>query len=130
MKHPTIHSLFLVFAMLSITGNAYAFGLGLGKSGGKFDYEACGKIIEGKTTWQEAEKMLDGEPISTGKSGSHFYRLYSYEKGGALGLSKLGIGASAGKAVNYKCHVTHNKAGIVTLIDMQEIAVGSNGVGL
>ena len=104
--------------------------LGGGVSGNKFKYEACGKIVEGKTTYQEAEKMLEGEPISTGKTTAGFFRHYQYEKQGGIGLRTFGIGVGGSKAKSYKCFVVHNASGVITMVDMQETGVDGTSTGL
>jgi len=109
------------------TGNAINFGGS--KSGKKFDYEACGKIVEGQMTYEEAEELLAGEPTVTGKSGDLFYRKYYYEKGNVISLSKLGIGGSQGKAMVYECVVLHNKKGIVTSVNMTQAEGGGSSAG-
>ncbi|GAB5415188.1 MAG: hypothetical protein Cons2KO_27910 [Congregibacter sp.] len=101
--------------------------LGGGVSGNKFDYAACAKIVEGKTHYEEAEKMLGGEPISTGKNVAGFFRHYQFEKQGGLGIRKFGIGIGGSKAKSYKCFVIHNADGVITAVDMQELGVdGAN----
>ncbi len=124
-----IHLLIIITACL-VSSNANAFGLGGGKSGKKFDYEACGKIREGKTTYQQAEKMLGAKPLTTGKNGSLFYPKYYYEKHGGLGLSKLGIKVGSVKGVSYECVVLHNRKGVVTTVNMQETDISANSGGL
>ena len=117
-----------IMALLSFDTNA--FGLGGGVSGNKFDYDACAKIVEGKTSYQEAEKLLGAQPISTGKTPAGFFRHYHYEKQGGLGLGKFGINIGGSKAISYKCFVSHNRAGLVTSVDMQQIEVGAGNAGL
>ena len=122
--------LILIFCLsIGVMLNANALSLGGSKSGKKFNYEACGKIVEGKMTYQEAEKILKGKPMVTGKSGKLFYRKYYYEKGSTLGLSKLGLGASQGKSISYECVVLHNNKGVVTGVDMTKGEGGGSGVG-
>lgn len=104
--------------------------LGGGVSGNKFDYAACAKIKEGKTSYQEAETLLGGEPISTGKSAAGFFRHYQYEKQGGLGIRKFGIGIGGSKAKSFKCFVIHNADGIITAVDMQEIGVDGANSGI
>ena len=109
------------------SGQAAAI-LGGGKSGNEFDYEACGKIVEGKTTYQEAEELLGAEPISTGKNPVGFFRHYQFEKQGGLAVRAFGMNVGGSKAKSYKCFVIHDRDGIVTSVDMQEIGVdGSSG---
>ncbi|MEM7691535.1 MAG: hypothetical protein AAF194_03695 [Pseudomonadota bacterium] len=104
--------------------------LGGGKSGNKFDYEACGKIVEGKTSYQEAEKMLGAEPISTGKNPVGFFRHYQYEKQGGLAVRAFGMNVGGSKAKSYKCFVIHNADGIITSVDMQATGVDGANTGL
>ncbi|MEO0436965.1 MAG: hypothetical protein AAF098_08660 [Pseudomonadota bacterium] len=104
--------------------------LGGGKSGNKFDYEACGKIVEGKTTYQEAEKMLGAEPISTGKNPVGFFRHYQYEKQGGLAVRAFGMNVGGSKAKSYKCFVIHNADGVITSVDMQATGVDGANTGL
>lgn len=116
----------LSVAMAGYSSGAAAI-LGGGVSGNEFDYEACGKIVEGKTTYQDAEKMLAGEPISTGKTAAGFFRHYQYEKSGGVSLRTFGIGVGGSKAKSYKCFVIHNADGVITSVDMQELGVdGAN----
>ena len=104
--------------------------LGGGKSGNKFDYEACGKIVEGKTSYQEAENMLGSEPISTGKNPVGFFRHYQYEKQGGLAVRAFGMNVGGSKAKSYKCFVIHNADGIITSVDMQATGVDGANTGL
>ncbi len=128
MQKTVFSSLLAVFITVGSTGANALFGAG--SSGNKFDYEACGKIIEGKTSFQQAQKMLGAEPISTGKQGALYFRHYQYEKQGGLGLSSFGISVGGSKATSYKCFVLHNKNGIIQSVDMQEIGVGNNNSGI
>lgn len=104
--------------------------LGGGVSGNKFKYEACAKIVEGETTYEEAESMLEGEPISTGKTAAGFFRHYQYEKQGGIGLRTFGIGVGGSKTKSYKCFVVHNAKGVITSVDMQELGVGGTSSDL
>ena len=104
--------------------------LGGGKSGNEFNYEACAKIKEGETTYQEAEEMLEGEPISTGKSAAGFFRHYQFEQSGGLSLRSFGVSVGGSKGKSYKCFLIHNSDGIVTAVDMQEIGVDGSSTGI
>lgn len=107
--------------------SAHAIGLGGSKSGKKFNYEACGKIVEGKTTLKEAQKMLKGKPVGSGKSAGRHYVTYSYTKGGGIGLGKFGVGLGGGKGWQYQCTLTHTAEGRILSVDMQKIETGSTG---
>jgi hypothetical protein len=126
-----MHKLLLTAATLLIfSSSAHSIGLGGSKSGKKFNYEACAKIEEGKTNIDQAEKMLKGKPVTTGKSAGRFYRSYQFTKGGGLGIGGFGVRLGKGKAVQYTCTVTHNKAGTVLSVDMQQVDVGSSSAGI
>lgn len=126
----SIHSAMMCAVLAGSYSLPAAAIFGGGVSGNKFDYEACGKIVEGKTTYQEAEKLLGAEPISTGKNGAGFFRHYQYDKEGGLGLSKFGVSIGGSQAKSYKCFLIHNAAGVVTSVDMQELGVGGGNTGI
>ncbi len=117
-------------AAMVFSTSAQAIGLGGSKSGKKFNYEACGKIVEGKTTLDEAKKMLKGKPVSTGKQGGRHYTSYSFTKGGGVGVGGFGVRLGSGKAVQYTCTLTHNSEGRILTVDMQQIDTGSQGAGI
>lgn len=113
-----------------ISTTAQAISLGGSKSGKKFDYEACGDIVEGKTQASELDKLLKSEPVTTGKQGKLFFRSYTYTKGGGLGgIGAFGVSLGKNKAVQYRCTVTHNKAGTVFSVDMEKSDVGGSSGG-
>lgn len=120
----------LIGATLSAYSASSAALLGGGKSGNEFNYEACARIVEGKTTYQEAEKMLGAEPISTGKNPVGFFRHYQYEKQGGLAVRAFGMNLGGSKARSYKCFLVHNADGIVVSVDMQEIGVDGANSGI
>ena len=120
----------IAVAGLVFSTSAQAIGLGGSKSGKKFNYEACGEIVEGKTTVEEAKKMLKGKPIGSGKSAGRHYLTYSYTKGGGIGLGKFGVGVGSGKAWQYRCTIHHNAEGRILSVDMQKIESGSTGAGI
>lgn len=122
----------IAVALLGIffTGSAHAIGLGGSKSGKKFNYEACGKIVEGKTTLEEAKKMLKGKPVSTGKNAGRHYSTYQYTKGGGLGVGAFGVRLSGGKAIQYQCTLTHNSEGRILSVDMNQTEIGTQGAGI
>ena len=120
----------LIGASLSAYSASSAALLGGGKSGNEFNYEACARIVEGKTTYQEAEKLLGAEPISTGKNPVGFFRHYQYEKQGGLAVRAFGMSLGGSKAKSYKCFLVHNADGIVVSVDMQEIGVDGANWGI
>ncbi|GAB5452496.1 MAG: hypothetical protein Hals2KO_28240 [Halioglobus sp.] len=125
---------FLIAVCLPIglaSTSAQAISLGGQNSGKKFDYEACGKIVEGKTKAADLDSILKGEPVTTGKQAGRFIRSYQYTKGGVLsGVGAFGISLGGNKATQFSCTVTHNSAGIVLTVDMQKVEVGSSGAGI
>ena len=120
----------MLAVLLSVYSVESAALLGGGKSGNKFNYEACGKIVEGKTTYKEAEKMLGAEPSSTGKNPVGFFRHYQYQKQGGLAVRAFGMNVGGSKAKSYKCFVIHNADGVITSVDMQEVGVDGANSGL
>lgn len=121
----------LSLLLLMMSTSSHAISLGGQKSGKKFDYEACGEIVEGKTQSADLDKLLKSEPVTTGKQGNRFYRSYNYTKGSALsGIGAFGVNLGGNKGVQYTCTVTHNKAGTVLSVDMQKVEVGSSGAGI
>lgn len=120
----------ITIAGLVFSSSVHAIGLSGSKSGKKFDYEACGEIVEGKTTLDEAKKMLKGKPVGSGKSAGRHHTIYRYTKGGGLGVGGFGVRLGGGKAVQYRCTLTHNSAGLILSVDMQKIDTGSQGAGL
>jgi hypothetical protein len=118
-----------IAALISLPTHA-VFGLGGGESGAEFNYEACARIVEGKTTYQEAEALLGAEPISTGKNAVGFFRLYQYEKQGGGGISAFGVNVGGVKAKSYKCYVVHNNEDVIVSVDMEAIGADSKRGGL
>lgn len=135
LRSSSSRHLVAAFVLTGMTGvmplPAYAIlGLGGGESGEKFNYEACAEIVEGETTYQEAEKLLGATPVSTGKNATGFFRLYQYEKQGGGGLSAFGMSVGGSKAKSYKCYVVHNSQDVIVSVDMEAIGVDSKNGGL
>jgi len=115
----------------SLSTPAAAISLGGSKSGKKFDYEACSKIVEGKTKADELDALLKSEPITTGKQGGRFYKSYQYTKAGGLGgIGAFGVSLGGSKGKQYSCTVTYNSAGIVLSVDMNQVELGSSSAGI
>lgn len=124
-------SLVLLGLVASVSAPTYAISLGGGKSGNKFDYEACSKIVEGKTKADELDKLLKSEPVTTGKQGGRFYKSYQYTKSAGLGgIGAFGVSLGGGKGMQYTCTATYNSAGTVLTVDMQQVEMGSTGAGI
>ena len=115
----------------SLSAPASAISLGGSKSGKKFDYDACSKIVEGKTKADDLDALLKSEPITTGKQGGRFYKSYQYTKSGGLGgIGAFGVSLGGSKGMQYTCTVTYNSAGIVLSVDMNQVELGSTGAGI
>ncbi|MFK7975358.1 MAG: hypothetical protein AB8C02_04445 [Halioglobus sp.] len=115
----------------SVSAPTYAISLGGSKSGNKFDYAACSKIVEGKTKADTLDALLGAEPVTTGKSGGLFYKSYQYNKSGGLGgIGAFGVSLGGSKGKQFRCTVNYNSSGTVVNVDMQEVEMGSSGAGI
>jgi len=109
---------------------AHAFKLGGGSSGKKFNYEACGKIVEGKTTVDEAKKMLGGKPVGSGKEQGYSFLAYSHTKKSGLRASLGGIGAGKSKQVRKECTLLYGADNIIINVSMNDSEGGGSDAGL
>ncbi len=122
----------LAFGLVGgLSAPSHAIGLGGSKSGKKFDYDACAKIVEGKTKADDLDALLKSEPVSTGKNGGYFYKSYQYTKSGGIGgIGAFGVSLGGSKGKHYNCTVTYNSSGTVVSVDMNQSELGSTGAGI
>lgn len=124
-------SVLLIGLAASISVPTHAISLGGSKSGNKFDYAACSKIVEGKTKADTLDELLGAEPVTTGKSGGLFYKSYQYTKSGGLGgIGAFGVSLGGSKGKQFRCTASYNSSGTVVSVDMQEVELGSSGAGI
>jgi len=115
--------------LIAATTNAYGIGIGTSSAEQQFDYGACGKIIVGETSVDDAEKMLNGKPATSGKQGSRLYRSYQYTKESGFGVSSL-FSFGGNDATQYTCTLTYNHTGTILNVNMQQVEVADLSSGV